>query len=268
MALLALVLTVRQTKLLDRYLVYFPTRELAGTPADVGLEFEDVFFSASDGVGLHGWFVPANSDITLVYFHGNGGNIGHRVDIVLMLHERLGANVFIFDYRGYGRSEGSPSERGFYLDAEAALGYLGSRQDIAQSRLVFYGHSIGAAVAVEMAASQQAYAVILESPFTSVKAMARRAYPLLSRVVPPGLVVRSRYDSLSKIKNVRSPVLVLHGDRDEIAPFEMGRELFEAANEPKRFYIIKGANHNDTHLAGGAAYYEAIKGFISDIDAS
>jgi fermentation-respiration switch protein FrsA (DUF1100 family) len=248
--------------LLDKYLIYFPERGLAGTPADVGLEFEDVFFSASDGIRLHGWFVPARSDVTLIYFHGNAGNIGHRVDIVLMLHQRLDVNVFIFDYRGYGRSEGSPSERGFYLDAEAALGYLGSRQDIVQSKLVFYGHSIGAAVAVEMATRRQAQAVILESPFTSVKAMARRVYPLLSRIVPPGLVVNSKYDSLSKIKRVHSPVLVLHGDRDEIAPFEMGRELFEAANEPKRFYAIKGASHNDTHLAGGAAYYEAIKGFI------
>ncbi len=252
----------KQANLLDRYFIYFPQSEMVGTPGDVGLGYEDVFFSASDGTKLHGWFIPGESEITLIWFHGNAGNISHPVENILMLHRQIGANVFIFDYRGYGRSEGGPSEGGIYLDAEAALDYLRSRQDINQDRIVLFGRSLGCAVAVEMATRHDEYAVILESPFTSIRAMAKRSNPVLSLFLPVSLVVRSRYDSLSKIKNVRSPVMVLHGDQDETIPHDMGRQLFDAANEPKRFYTIEGAAHNDTYQAGGDAYFDALRRFI------
>lgn len=265
LAILAFGLFARQTGLLDRQLIFFPAREITTTPASVGLDYDDVFFTASDGVRLHGWFVPGEGDLTLLWFHGNAGNISNRVENLLLLHERLGVNVFIFDYRGYGRSEGSPSEQGMYLDAEAALDYLRSRQDVdVENRLALFGRSVGAAVAVELATQHPAYAVILESPFTSVRAMARRIYPALAALVPVGAVVQSKFDTLSKIEQVRSPVMVLHGDSDDIVPIDMGREVFDAASEPKRFYIIQGANHNDTYIAGGNAYFDALKDFLEN----
>ena len=174
-------------------------------------------------------------------------------------------SVFIFDYRGYGRSDGSPSEQGMYLDAEAALEYLGKRQGAGgDNGLVYFGRSLGGAVAVEMATRHQPKALILESPFTSVGAMARRTHPLLSSFLPVGAVVRSKFDSLSKIGSVQSPVMVMHGDRDEIVPLDMGRQLFDAANEPKRFYTIENAGHNDTYLAGGNAYFDALASFLDE----
>ena len=239
--------------MLDRQLLFFPSREITQTPADVGLHFEDVSFSTSDGTRLHGWLVPGQGDNTLVWFHGNAGNISNRVDNIQLLNRRLGVNVFIFDYRGYGRSEGKPSERGMYLDGDAALEYLRSRDDVDMEKLILFGRSLGCAVAVELATRHTAKAVLLESPFTSVADMSRRTHPLLSLLLPPRLLVQSRFDSLSKIGRIESPVMVLHGDRDDIVPIEMGKELFDAANEPKRFYAIQGAGHNDTHHCGRRA---------------
>ncbi|MDA1347904.1 MAG: alpha/beta hydrolase [Chloroflexi bacterium] len=269
-ALLGAVLVVlgaaaRQTSLLDGMLIFFPKRELAGDPGDLGLAYEDVFFEAADGVRLHGWFVPGRGDNVLLWFHGNAGNIGHRLDNILMLHRLLGTGVFIFDYRGYRRSDGSPSEKGMYKDAEAAIAYLRSTPGFdSETQLIIFGRSLGSAVAVEMATRHDARGVILESPFTSIRAMAKLSNPLLSSVLPFGAVVRSRFDSLSKIGEVRSPVMVLHGDRDELIPIEVGRELYDAAGEPKRFYTIKGAAHNDTYVVGGEAYFNALAGFIDD----
>ena len=257
----AIGLTARYTNLIDRYFIFFPEKELVQDPGDRDLDFEDVSFSTSDGVRLHGWFVPGSSETTLLWFHGNGGNISHRVDNIAELHARLGVGVFIFDYRGYGRSEGTPSEQGIYLDAEAALAYLGSRRDLDLTRLVLFGRSLGCAVAAEMAVNHEFLAVVLESPFTSIAAMAKRHYPLLPGI---GLFFRNRYDTLSKVKEVLVPVMVLHGDRDEIAPFDMGHEVFDAANPPKRFYTIKGAGHNDTYVVGGEDYYEALGEFLED----
>lgn len=254
----------RQTRLLDRQFVFFPERDLAGTPAEVGLEYQDVRLSTVTGEGLHGWFVPGDGETTLLWFHGNAGNIGGRVDNLLMLHDALGVSVFIFDYRGYGESEGTPSEAAMYEDAEAALEFLRSEKglDPAES-VVLFGRSLGGAVAVEMAARHRVRGVIVESTFTSVRDMARKAYPFL----PSRLLVRmleSRFDALSRIPEVRSPVLVLHGDRDDLVPVELGRKLFDAANEPKSFYLIEGASHNDTHLVGGRQYLDALRAFIED----
>ena len=262
LAVAALVL--RQMTVLDRQFIYFPERELIGIPSDVGLKFEEVVFSASDDVRLHGWFVPGNGDTVLLWFHGNAGNISHRLDNIRMLHDRLGVDVFIFDYRGYGNSQGKPSEKGIYLDAEAAIEEVRQRQ---RGRLVLFGRSLGCGVAVEMGARHSVDAVILESPFSSVKDMIRLAYPL----PPADIAVRlieARYDSIAKISDVRAPVLVLHGDRDEIVPLGQSRRLFDAANEPKSFYTIEGAGHNDTYLVGGDPYIEALGRFIRDPDAT
>ena len=256
--------SVRHTKLLDRQFIFFPDQELVGTPGDRGLGYEEVFFSASDGVKLHGWFVPGEKKATLLWFHGNAGNISHRLENLELLYSRLGVSVFIFDYRGYGRSEGRASEKGTYLDAEAAIEYLRSRQGPDKEQdIVLFGRSLGCAVAVEMATRHQVRGVILESPFTSIRAMGQRAYPYL----PVGILsrlVEARYDSLSKIGEVHSPLMIVHGDRDETVPIGLGRELFEAANEPKRFYTIEGAEHNDTYWVGGDAYFDALKRFVEN----
>lgn len=250
--------------LLDRHFIFFPERDIYQNPRDIGLDFEEVFFETFDGVNLHGWFVPAKSDTTLIWFHGNAGNISHRLENLLLLHRSLNINIFIFDYRGYGRSEGSPSEAGMYLDAQAALNHISSRQmESPTRRLVFFGRSLGSAIAVELATSHQVHAIILESPFTSIQDMARQAYPYLpSRLLV--LPFQSRFDSLSKIGRVNSPVMVIHGDIDNIVPYKVGRRLYSAANVPKRFYTVIGGGHNNTYDIGGEAYLEALKSFIDD----
>ena len=262
--LLVVGLTLRQTMVLDRYFIFFPERGIAATPADVGLEFEDVFFSASDGVTLHGWYVPADSDLTLLWFHGNAGNVANRLEHLALTHRLLGVNVFIFDYRGYGLSEGSVSEAGTYLDAAAAVDYLVDQKSIDPGRqLVMYGHSLGGSVAVEMAGRYPARGLIVESTFTSIRGMAKILYPYL----PSGVLtsfLRTRYDSLSKIAGARAPVMVVHGDSDETVPMAEGRRLYEAATHPKRFLTVVGAGHNDVYAVGGQRYFEALRRFIED----
>lgn len=250
---------LRFTHVVDRSFIYFPSREVGATPGDAGLEFEDVEIRTSDGVTLHGWFIEGGGEATFVWFHGNGGNIGHRVGNIVELTRRLRIDIFIFDYRGYGRSEGTPDEEGTYLDAEAAVAHVHSRGDIDSRKIVYFGRSIGCAVATEMAIRHHPSGLICESGFTSIKAMAKSKFSFL-----PGLrfLVTTEYDTLSKIARVTVPVMILHGDDDDIVPFEMGRELFEAANEPKRFYAIEGAAHNDTYRVGGHAYFEALREFV------
>ena len=268
-ALVAVVgFALRQTNVLDRHFIFFPERDLAGDPGQAGLEFEDVFFAASDGVRLHGWFVPGESRTTLVWFHGNAGNIGHRVDNLSLLHRRTDLSIFIFDYRGYGRSEGNISEEGTYLDGQAALDYirLQKGRDL-ETEVILFGRSLGAGVAVEMAARNRVRGLILESAFSSVRGMAKRVYPLLPSAVVASFL-KTEYDSLSKIRGVEAPVMVLHGDRDRVVPFEQGLELFAAANEPKRFYTIRGAGHNDTYVVGGEEYFDALRDFVRDLTGS
>ena len=260
--LIALGLLIRFTTLIDRLFIYFPQRDVFQTPGDRGLAFEDVRLTTADGILLHGWFVPGEGAATLVWFHGNAGNIAHRVDNIVELNERLGVSILIFDYRGYGRSDGSPSEQGTYLDAEAALAYLASRDDSQGTKTVLFGRSLGCAVALEMANRHPVDGLILESAFTSIPAMAKKHYPFFPGI---GALVKTRYDSLSKIGGVTAPILVLHGGRDDIAPFEMGQELFEAANEPKRFHAIPGAGHNDTYAVGGTPYFDAIGAFLDEL---
>ncbi len=251
---------------LEKFALYFPDRPLGATPRSEGLAYEDVRFPAGDGVMLHGWLVPApGARVTLVWFHGNAGNIGDRVHNIGFLHRVLGANVFIFDYRGYGQSQGSRfdlSEDATYRDGEGALAYLRARPDLARTRVVYFGRSLGAAVAVELARQKPPAALILETAFTSIRDMARVVLPYL----PILGWLNIRYDSLSKIGSIRVPLLVLHGDRDDVVPFEQGRRLFEAANPPKTFYTIRGARHNDTYVVGGEDYFRAWAEFFRTVE--
>ena len=261
--LLFIAYGIRHMSFLDQMMVYFPERELIAKPSDVGLAYEDVSLTAADGTKLHGWHVPGESRTTLLWLHGNAGNISHRVDNIAMLRRNTGLGVFIIDYRGYGRSEGKPSEKGLYMDAEAAFEHLTSDLGLDPVEdIVLFGRSLGAGVAVEMATRHRVRGVVLESGFTSVREMSNASgMGALSILFLP--MIDARYNSLSKIGSALSPVMVVHGDRDDIVPFRMAEKLFAAAPEPKRFYPIPGASHNDTYVAGGDAYFEALREFVN-----
>ena len=246
----------------DKTFIYYTSRGIEPTPGSVGLAYEDVYFKTADGVRLNGWFVPVpGSPEVMIWFHGNAGNISHRVDNLRRFHNELGLSVLIFDYREYGRSEGSVSEEGTYRDAEAALAWLVSRTGLGADRILYFGRSLGAAVAVELALKSPPRALILETPMTSIRDMARVHYPYL----PVGGLIQTEYDSISKIGKIHRPLLILHGDQDEVVPFEQGRRMFEAANPPKEFYVIPGASHNDTYLIGGKAYWETWRKFLKGL---
>ena len=260
---LLLIVAAGAAGLLDRFFVYFPEREVNASPSDYGLAYEDVTFATEDGVELHGWFVPGPSEITLLWFHGNTGNVRHRLENLRMLHERLGVGVFLFDYRGYGKSAGRPSEDGLYRDAEAALAYVRARPDVRDDRIVYFGRSLGGAVAVDLATRHAPHGLILEAAFPSVDFLARHAYPFL----PSWLVriaLRARFDTISKITSVTAPVLIVHGELDDTVPVEAARMLLEDASEPKRLVIIPGARHNDVYVVGGERYFDELAGFLAE----
>ena len=240
----------------ERSLIYYPTRRLEATPAELGLAFEEVRVTAEDGVRLFGWYVPGpRRAATILWCHGNAGNISHRLENLRLMRDRLGVAVLLFDYRGYGLSEGTPSETGTYLDARAVRAWL--RRQAPAAPAVYFGRSLGAAVAARLAAEDPPAALILETPFTSVRAMANATLP------GAGYLFRTRYDTLGLIGRIRVPLLVLHGDADEVVPLRHGRAVFEAAREPKRFVPIPGARHNDTYLVGGAPYWQAWESFLA-----
>jgi fermentation-respiration switch protein FrsA (DUF1100 family) len=237
--------------------IYCPFRTIAGTPDEVGLRFENVVFTAPDGVKLNGWYLPADgARLTLLLSHGNGGNISHRIGKLLILHQ-LGVNVFIYDYRGYGRSEGRPSEAGTYRDALAACDWLKINKNTAPAQIIAYGESLGCAMAVELAVQRPVAGIVLESPFTSVPDMARTIYPWL----PLHWICSFRYDSFSKIGNLKAPLLVFHSPTDEIVPFAQGEKLFAAAPEPKHFVKLRGY-HNDGFEVSEEVYRQALAEFL------
>lgn len=261
MALIAIVGLQTAPLLFEKKLIYFPQRELDLTPADLGLPHQEVTLRAEDGVRLHGWFLPVReAALVVLVCHGNAGNISHRLDRALLLQAKLGLSVFLFDYRGYGKSEGRPDEAGTYRDARAAYQHL-IDGGLAPERVVLFGESLGAAVAVQLALEKQVAALVLESPFTSIADMAKAVYPFL----PLGRLVRTRYDNLAKISSIRAPLLILHGTRDRTVPFEQGERLFRAASGPKRFFAIPGAGHNDTFLGGGDDYWRAWKDLVDSL---
>ena len=239
-------------------LLYFPVREIEATPADVGLAFEMVSIDTEDGVRLSGWYVPAPGAAPVVLFcHGNAGNISHRLESIALFH-RLGLSVLIFDYRGYGDSEGKPDEQGTYRDARAAWRHLRELRGVAGDDIILFGRSLGAAVAAWLAARERPRAVILESAFTSAASLGAEHYPWL----PVDLLLRHRYDTLARMPEIRAPLLVVHSRDDEIVPFHHGRALFDAAAEPKRLLEIRGG-HNDGFLASGAIYRDALAAFLA-----
>jgi len=242
-ALLLVLIAVAQ-----RRLIYFPSRDVPDPRALGFPQIEDARFTAEDGVALHGWFAPAAGAprrLAVLVSHGNAGNVAHRLHLLADL-PAAGLDVLVYDYRGYGESEGSPSEAGLYRDGRAAQAWLLQRTGLPAARLVHFGESLGAAVSVELARAEPAPgAVIVQSPFTSLADVAGEHYPLL----PVRLLLRDRYENAAKIGALRAPLLVLHGTDDSIVPLANGRALFERATaEPKRFVEVRGAGHNDLWL--------------------
>ena len=251
----ALYVFLMQPRLL--YYPDMPGRELEATPAAVGLAYEDVALQTRDGVRLHAWFIPVvQPRATVLFCHGNAGNISHRLDSIRLLHS-LGLQVLILDYRGYGKSEGSPSEAGTYRDVDAAWHYLLDMRGIPAGEIIIFGRSLGAAVAADLASRTRPVAVILESGFTSVADIAAGLYPWL----PVRLLSRYRYNNLDKVAQISAPLLVVHSRQDEIIPFAHGERLFERAREPKSFLEIQGS-HNDTFLTSSKAYTHGLKSFL------
>jgi uncharacterized protein len=246
----------------EKGIVFFPDPYLVGTPTDVGLEYEDVRFDAADGVQLHGWWVPGIAGApVMVWFHGNAGNISHRLENIKLLHDLVGVQVFIFDYREYGLSQGRISREGSFLDAAAAYHYVTDTRKVPAADLVLFGRSLGTALATGIAVKHPCRGLILESAFTNSSDMARLMAPFLFDWRP-----KVPYDNLGKIDKVKTPVLIIHGSDDEIIPVEMGRKVFAAANSPKDLYIIPGAHHNDTYAVGGKDYFQHLKAFIFPAD--
>lgn len=240
-------------------LLYFPDRQLIATPEAVGLDFESVSITTEDDLRLSAWWIPANpARGVLLFCHGNAGNISHRLDSIRQFHA-LGLSVLIFDYRGYGESEGRPSEVGTYRDVTAVWRYLSAARGIPPDKVVVFGRSLGAAVAAHLAARVEPGAVILESAFTSVPDMAARLYPWL----PVRWLARIDYPVAEDIQAIRAPVLILHSPTDEIIPYDMGRTLYELAHEPKTFVELRGG-HNDGWLLSEPDYSAAVDVFLDE----
>jgi fermentation-respiration switch protein FrsA (DUF1100 family) len=236
--------------------LYFPLRHLDGTPADIGLEYEDVNITTGDGVEIHGWFVPARYPrATVIFSHGNGGNISHRLAKLQILN-RLGLSLLIYDYRGYGMSKGSPDEEGLYLDAEAVYDYLINRRKVNPGDIILFGESLGAAVSADLALKHDVKGIIIEEGFPSVKAVARHYFPFI-----PHFIYKSKYDSQEKLKDMKIPKLIFHSIDDEIIPYGMGKRLFDAAAEPKEFIELRGG-HNDAFMVSEDEFIRGIDSFI------
>ncbi|MHC5009776.1 MAG: alpha/beta hydrolase [Planctomycetota bacterium] len=239
----------------QRQFQYFPAGGPVPRPTGPPYgDLEDVRLEASDGVDLHAWYWPNGDAATILFLHGNAGHRGHRLSWITRFHA-MGWGVFILDYRGYGGSSGSPSEEGLYLDAEAAAAFLEER---GAGPVVYFGSSVGSGVAVELAVRRPPAALILQGGSTSHVDVARRVYPFL----PVGLLLRDRYDALSRIERVTCPLLAIHGTDDEIVPASLGRALFDAAPDPKTWFEVEEAGHNDVPDVGGPAYYAAIQSFL------
>lgn len=257
--LLAVLLYFYQPKL-----IFFPHREIEATPALISLDYEELTLTTSDGIAINAWWIPhPAARASVLFLHGNAGNISHRLDSVQIFHD-LGLSVLIIDYRGYGKSTGKPSEQGSYLDAEAAWHYLIEDKKIDQDKIIIFGRSLGGAVASWLAEKYTPAGLIMESSFTSIADIGRYYYPYL----PTSLLARIKYASIDRIQNIKSPILIIHSKEDEIIPYSHAEQLFtEAVKEKttqKTFMDINGS-HNGGFMLSGEKYSEGLDQFIDDI---
>lgn len=244
-------------------MIFFPMSELYQTPANWGLEYEDVTFKTEDDTQLHGWFIPnEEAEHVLLFFHGNAGNISHRRESIEVFH-RLGLNVFIIDYRGYGKSKGKPSEQGMYQDGIAAWRYLTEEKDFDADDVLIFGRSLGGAVAARLASQVEARGLILESTMSSAKEFSRAVFKILSRLV----VIRYDFNTAQHLQSVNYPVLVLHSPDDEIMPFHLGEKVYQSANQPKQFVRMRG-DHNNGFYLSQPEYEQQLGSWLKSLETS
>jgi hypothetical protein len=242
----------------QRRTLFYPAKEIEFSPKEEGLDFKEIFFNTPDHLKLHSWFIPAkDARYTVLFCHGNAGNISHRLEKIIFFN-RLGCNVFIFDYRGYGQSQGEPSENGLYTDAKSAYNYLLSR-GIKAEQIIGYGESLGTAAIIDLASKEKMRALIIDSAFSSGKDMARAVYPFL-----PYWIFSVRLDSVGKIKSINAPKLMIHSVNDEIVPYRLGKKLYEAALPPKEFLEVHGG-HNSCFYESEDILKEKIADFLKQI---
>lgn len=259
--LFALLLVGIAMLLIEDDLIYQPERDIATTPATAGLPWRDVAITASDGVQLHGWFIPAaRARYTLLHFHGNAGNISHRLHLYRQWHT-MGLNILAIDYRGYGKSDGAVSEAGLYRDAKAAWRHLTGAMNTAPSQIIISGRSLGAAVASRLAADKPAAGLVLETPFTSIRAMAAEHYPWL----PARFFTRNRLDTLAHIRRLTLPLLIIAATEDTIVPLAMPQQIHAAAIAPKQLVQLAG-NHNSFDIVSRTAYIAAWQQWLKQLD--
>lgn len=242
-------------------MVFFPDPHVTQAPEDIGLSYQEVSLSTSDGVLLHGWFVPGpggKKRPSVLFFHGNAGNISHRLQMLEILHE-LGLSCLIIDYRGYGQSRGSPTEQGLYKDGKTAWNWLIQEKGLRPEEIICWGCSLGGAVAARLARDKNPGALIIESSFTSLPDLGQKLYPFL----PIKFISRFRFTTRKYLKEVSCPVLLIHSREDEIVPFDHGLRLYEAANNPKLFLEISGG-HNDGYIISGQRYISGVKDFLKE----
>jgi len=247
----------------EKGLIFFPMRELEGTPQDYQLDYEDIFFPAADSIRLHGWFVPSSNPeekTTLLWFHGNAGNISHRLENLALLHRYLDISIFILDYREFGLSQGHISKAGTFLDAQGAWSYLVEKRNVDPSDILLFGRSLGTALTVDLASRESCLGAVLEAAFTSSQDMLQRYF---FGSIPQELL-QSAYDNLGKIHQISQPLLFIHGQYYEAIPMEMAQRLYQAAQAPKWFYRVPGSGHNDTYVVGGAEYFQQWREFLAE----
>jgi len=257
-AITFILLTV-YIKYLESRGIFFPTKNVELTPSAIDLSFEDIYVDTDDNIKIHGWFiVNSSAKYTLLLLNGNAGNIGDRFDKIGLLHG-LGMNIFIIDYRGFGRSQGKVSEAGVYLDAKAAYDYLINSRKIKPEYIILYGESIGSAVAIDLAWTKKTGGLIVEGAFSKGRDMAKKIYPFL-----PAFLFSNIFDSLSKIKKVNVPKLFIHSENDEMIPLSLAEKLYHAAPQPKRFVKIIGG-HNTAFLDSQPVFLAAVGSFMKEL---
>ena len=243
----------------DKYFVFKPSKNYIGTPKDVGLDFDDLYFDSTDNVTLHGWFVNNNSDKTILWLHGNGGNISHRINSLKNLSDNIKSNIFIFDYRGYGKSGGNVSETGCYQDSLSAVTFLQETYLTRTDQLVLFGKSLGCAIATEIAIKVNPLALLLESPFTSIREMVKYKFPYI-----PGVqyLISDKFNTYKKIDDIHCPVMIIHGDSDMTIPQHMGKTVYNKYKHAKLFLNATNAGHNNIEEVLGERYYLEIESFL------
>ncbi len=245
------------TAYFQSHYIYMPKRELDGSPSDINLDFETIQLNSDGGANISGWYIPGNPGRGAVLFcHGNAGNISHRLGSIQVFNQ-MGLDVLIFDYQGYGLSDGSPSEAGTYADSEAAWQYLTKEKGIAPERIIIFGRSLGGAVAAKLATAHRPAGLVVEAAFTSIPDLVGDIYPYL----PLRPILRFDYETVDSIAKVDCPVLVAHSPQDDMIPFAHGRELFEAARQPKQFIELSGG-HNSGFYDSERVYIAGWESFL------